>query len=110
MYICNVNISLDQTIGFLYEAIQLNQTTKRLLVFFILNIFQFINRQISHRNAKERKVRIWKDYVPKVQTISDLDRKFTGQVIQIVNSDAIAVKTSGSQVRTVHLSSVRPTR
>ena len=61
------------------------------------------------RKAKEQRIRIWKDYVPKKQDFKQEEKEFTGTVIQIVNADAIAVKAS-SGVRTVHLSSVRPPR
>ncbi|XP_076820174.1 staphylococcal nuclease domain-containing protein 1-like isoform X2 [Clavelina lepadiformis] len=62
------------------------------------------------KKAKERKVRIWKDYVPKNQEICPSEKEFSGKVIQIVNADAIAVKTVSGDVRTIHLSSVRPPR
>nr|XP_002128402.1 staphylococcal nuclease domain-containing protein 1 [Ciona intestinalis] len=62
------------------------------------------------KQAKERKSRIWKDYVAKVQETITGEREFTGKVIQVVNADAIAVKTANGDVRTIHLASVRPPR
>uniref|UniRef100_H2ZBR1 Staphylococcal nuclease domain-containing protein n=2 Tax=Ciona savignyi TaxID=51511 RepID=H2ZBR1_CIOSA len=60
------------------------------------------------KQAKERRVRIWKDYVAKVQEVITGEREFSGKVLQIINADAIAVKTSSGEVRTLHLASVRP--
>ncbi|XP_078495054.1 staphylococcal nuclease domain-containing protein 1 [Ciona intestinalis] len=62
------------------------------------------------KQAKERKSRIWKDYVAKVQEAITGEREFTGKVIQVINADAIAVKTTNGEVRTIHLASVRPPR
>ena len=62
-----------------------------------------------YRTAKEQRIRIWKDYVPKKMDFKQEERDFSGMVIQIVNADAVAVKSS-TGVRTVHLSSVRPPR
>nr|CAB3266428.1 staphylococcal nuclease domain-containing protein 1 [Phallusia mammillata] len=62
------------------------------------------------KQAKERKVRIWRDYVSKTSDINPDDKEFTGKVIQIVNADAIAIKTASGEVKTIHLSSVRPPR
>jgi len=62
------------------------------------------------RQAKERKVRIWKDYVSKGVEIDPKQREISGKVVQIVNADAIAIKMTNGEVRTIHLSSVRPPR
>ncbi|XP_077975644.1 staphylococcal nuclease domain-containing protein 1-like [Styela clava] len=62
------------------------------------------------KSAKERHVRIWKDWKPTESGIEEKDREFTGKVIQIVNADAIAVKTQSGVIRTVHLASIRPPR
>ena len=62
------------------------------------------------RGAKERKIRIWKNYVPKTPEIPIDQKNFTGKVIQIVQPDSIAVKTSDDKVKTIHLASVRPPR
>lgn len=62
------------------------------------------------RQAKERKVRIWKDYVSKTPEINPAEKNFTGKVIQILYADSIAVKMANDVIRTIHLSSVRPPR
>merc|ERR1719228_2055718 len=41
----------------------------------------------AEKSAKERKVRLWKNYVSTAPTISDKDREFTGKVVEIVNGD-----------------------
>lgn len=70
-----------------------------------------LNIQISFfRDAKGRRVRIWRDWEQKESGIQEKDKEFTGKVIQIVNADAIAVKTNDGEVRTIHLSSIRPPR
>jgi len=62
------------------------------------------------KQAKERKVRIWKDYVSKTPEINPAEKNFTGKVIQILYADSIAVKMANDVIRTIHLSSVRPPR
>lgn len=62
------------------------------------------------KQAKERNVRIWKDYVPKVQDIDPKEKNFHGKVIQILYADSIAVKLPNDTIKTIHLSSIRPPR
>ena len=61
--------------------------------------------------AKERKIRLWKDYTgPSGPVVSEKDKSFTGKVVEIVNGDAIMVKRSKNETRKIHLASIRPPR
>lgn len=64
----------------------------------------------AERSAKERKVRIWKDYVAPTANLNEKDRNFVAKVMQIANADAIVVKLNSGDDKTIHLSSIRPPR
>ncbi|KAK3517979.1 hypothetical protein QTP70_029100 [Hemibagrus guttatus] len=64
----------------------------------------------AERSAKERKVRIWKDYVAPTANLDQKDRQFVAKVMQVMNADAIIVKLNSGEYKTIHLSSIRPPR
>nr|XP_020455113.1 staphylococcal nuclease domain-containing protein 1 isoform X3 [Monopterus albus] len=64
----------------------------------------------AERSAKERKVRIWKDYVAPTANLDQKDRQFVAKVMQVVNADALVVKLNSGEYKTIHLSSIRPPR
>ncbi|KAG1953290.1 ribonuclease TUDOR [Pimephales promelas] len=64
----------------------------------------------AERSAKERKVRIWKDYVAPTANLDLKDRQFVAKVMQVMNADAIVVKLNSGECKTIHLSSIRPPR
>ncbi|XP_061085447.1 staphylococcal nuclease domain-containing protein 1 [Conger conger] len=64
----------------------------------------------AERSAKERKVRIWKDYVAPTANLDQKDRQFVAKVMQVVNADAMVVKLNSGECKTIHLSSIRPPR
>eukprot|EP00088_Acartia_fossae_P009398 TRINITY_DN1454_c0_g2_i3.p1 TRINITY_DN1454_c0_g2~~TRINITY_DN1454_c0_g2_i3.p1 ORF type:complete len:902 (-),score=331.27 TRINITY_DN1454_c0_g2_i3:535-3240(-) len=61
----------------------------------------------AEKSAKERKVRLWKNYTAQAPKIADKDREFTGKVVEIVNGDAIVVKV-GKDFKKIHLASIKP--
>merc|ERR1712088_489763 len=63
----------------------------------------------AEKLAKEKRVRMWRDYKPTESTLSDKEREFTGKVVEVVNGDALMVK-AGGKVRKLHLASIRPPR
>uniref|UniRef100_A0AAY4C3L9 Staphylococcal nuclease domain-containing protein n=1 Tax=Denticeps clupeoides TaxID=299321 RepID=A0AAY4C3L9_9TELE len=64
----------------------------------------------AERAAKERKVRIWKDYVAPTANLDQKDRQFVAKVMQVVNADSIIVKLNSGEYKPIHLSSIRPPR
>ncbi|XP_057710766.1 staphylococcal nuclease domain-containing protein 1 [Corythoichthys intestinalis] len=64
----------------------------------------------AERSAKERKVRIWKDYVAPTANLDQKDRQFVAKVMQVLNADAMVVKGNSGEYKTIHLSSIRPPR
>ncbi|XP_062838824.1 LOW QUALITY PROTEIN: staphylococcal nuclease domain-containing protein 1 [Anolis carolinensis] len=64
----------------------------------------------AERFAKERKLRIWRDYVAPTANLDQKDKQFVAKVVQVLNADAIIVKLNSGDYKTVHLSSIRPPR
>uniref|UniRef100_A0AAQ4QLK8 Staphylococcal nuclease domain-containing protein n=1 Tax=Gasterosteus aculeatus aculeatus TaxID=481459 RepID=A0AAQ4QLK8_GASAC len=64
----------------------------------------------AERSAKERKIRIWKDYVAPTANLDLKDRQFVAKVMQVVNADAVVGKLNSGELKTIHLSSIRPPR
>ncbi|XP_062586352.1 staphylococcal nuclease domain-containing protein 1-like [Saccostrea cucullata] len=64
----------------------------------------------AEKVAKEKKVRLWKDYSPSGPTVDIKDKSFSGKVVEVVNGDALVVKTEKNQFKKVFLSSIRPPR
>ncbi|XP_065668229.1 staphylococcal nuclease domain-containing protein 1 [Hydra vulgaris] len=64
----------------------------------------------AEKFAKEKKLRIWKDYKPSTTLLAIKDKEFHGKVVEIVNGDAIVVKVSGNELKKVFFSSLRPPR
>ncbi|EMP30550.1 hypothetical protein UY3_12321, partial [Chelonia mydas] len=64
----------------------------------------------AERYAKERKLRIWRDYVAPTANLDQKDKQFVAKVMQVLNADAIVVKLNSGDYKTIHLSSIRPPR
>ncbi len=78
---------------------------------FVVILFKMLIPQISKAAAKEKKLRVWKDYAgPTGPQISEKDKSFTGRVVEIVNGDAIMVKRAKNDTRKIFLASIRPPR
>ncbi|XP_050683973.1 staphylococcal nuclease domain-containing protein 1 [Leptidea sinapis] len=60
--------------------------------------------------AKANKLRIWTNYTSTAPLIPAKDKQFSGTVMEIVNGDAIVVKTLNNVQKKVFLSSIRPPR
>ncbi|XP_063304417.1 staphylococcal nuclease domain-containing protein 1 [Pelobates fuscus] len=64
----------------------------------------------AERFAKERKIRIWRDYVAPTANLDQKDKQFVAKVVQVLNADAMVVKLNSGEYKTIHLSSIRPPR
>ncbi|CAH6778362.1 Snd1 [Phodopus roborovskii] len=64
----------------------------------------------AERFAKERRLRIWRDYVAPTANLDQKDKQFVAKVMQVLNADAIVVKLNSGVYKTIHLSSIRPPR
>lgn len=64
----------------------------------------------AERQAKENRLRLWKDYQSKAPAFNSKEKDFTGTVVEVFNGDAINVKLANGQVKKVFLSSIRPPR
>ncbi|XP_076170484.1 staphylococcal nuclease domain-containing protein 1 [Ptiloglossa arizonensis] len=58
---------------------------------------------LAEKAAKEARLRLWKDYKPSGPQI-----EFTGTVVEIVNADALIIRTQSGENKKVFLSSIRP--
>lgn len=65
---------------------------------------------MAERQAKENKVRLWKDYQSNAQTFTIKEKDFTGTVIEVFNGDAVNVKLANGAIKKVFISSIRPPR
>lgn len=64
----------------------------------------------AEKLAKEKRVKIWKDYKPSESTVNIKDKNFAGKVVEIVNGDAMVVKMDNASYKKVFLASIRPPR
>jgi len=64
----------------------------------------------AQAQAKEKRLRLWKDFTSSGPEISAKDREFTGKVIEIINGDALVVKKNKTEIKKIFLSSIRPPR
>ena len=64
----------------------------------------------AERKAKDKRLRKWKDYKPSNTTpsLSISSRSFSGKVVEVVNADALIVKTEKGQNQKIFFSSFRP--
>ncbi|CAB3411232.1 unnamed protein product [Caenorhabditis bovis] len=61
----------------------------------------------AERQAKEKRLRLWRGYQPSSSGVSGDNKTFTAKVVEVVLSDALVLqKEDGSELK-VHLSSVR---
>lgn len=66
--------------------------------------------RVAERQAKEKKLRLWKDYQSNAQSFTGKEKDFTGTVFEVYNGDALSVKSASGAVKKVFLSSIRPPR
>lgn len=62
----------------------------------------------AEKIAKEKKLRLWKDYQTNAQQITGKEKEFTGTVVEVINGDALNIKLANGQIKKVFLSSIRP--
>jgi len=66
--------------------------------------------RLAEKAAKEARIRIWKDYQATGPQISGKEKEYTATVVEVVNGDALIVKTADGTVKKVFLASIRPPR
>lgn len=64
----------------------------------------------AEKEAKEKRVRLWKDYTPSGIPIDAKEQRFEGKVVEVINADALVVKVGDNELRKIFLSSIRPPR
>jgi staphylococcal nuclease domain-containing protein 1 len=64
----------------------------------------------AEKYAKEKKLRMWKNFQPLTQTVAIKDKNYTAKVVEIVNGDSLIVKMGDGSFNKIFLSSIRPPR
>ena len=85
----------------------------------------------AEKAAKEKKVRMWKNYTPSAAQVTIYfrtvkvpykhvciftlkvnvkDKQFSGKVVEIVNADALNIKLNDGSIKKIFLASIRPPR
>lgn len=62
------------------------------------------------RSAKEKRLRMWKDYAPSGPVIDAKDKEFQGKVVEVINADAMNIKLADGSIKKIFLASIRPPR
>jgi len=67
--------------------------------------------RLGEKAAKEKKLRIWKDYSPAANTGAEIkDKSYSAKVVEVVNGDAMVVKMPDNEFKKIFLASIRPPR
>lgn len=77
-------------------------------ILFLLFILGADKLRAAERAAKEKKLRLWKDWQTNAQQITGKEKEFYGTVVEVINGDALNVKLANGQIKKVFLSSIRP--
>lgn len=64
----------------------------------------------TFRSAKDKRLRLWKDYTPSGLTIDAKEKEFQGKVVEVINADAMMVKVVDQSQKKIFLASIRPPR
>lgn len=64
----------------------------------------------AEKLAKEKKLRLWKDYAPSGPAIDAKEKEFQGKVVEVINADAMIVKLADGSTKKIFLASIRPPR
>ncbi|XP_041987682.1 staphylococcal nuclease domain-containing protein 1 [Aricia agestis] len=64
----------------------------------------------AEKAAKEAKLRMWMNYVSNAPIIAAKDKEFSATVLEVVNGDALVVKTPNGVQKKIFLASIRPPR
>ena len=75
-------------------------------------VYKLLLSPLVHcRQAKEKQLRIWKGYQPTSSLSTAIpikSKNFTAKVVEIVNADALVVKTPEGSFQKIFFSSLRP--
>ena len=64
----------------------------------------------AEKFAKEKRLRLWKDYTAKSSQVEIKDKNFTAKVIEVLNGDGMILKMTDGSIKKVFLSSIRSPR
>ncbi|ESN89999.1 hypothetical protein HELRODRAFT_186227 [Helobdella robusta] len=64
----------------------------------------------AEKSAKEKKLRIWKNFQSTSPAVEIKEKNFTGKVVEVVNGDALILKLQDGTFQKIFLSSIRSPR
>jgi staphylococcal nuclease domain-containing protein 1 len=64
----------------------------------------------AERQAKQAKLRLWKNYTQLSSASDEAGKTLTGKVVEVSNGDALVLKLTDNSTKRVFLSSIRPPR
>ncbi|KAG8198549.1 hypothetical protein JTE90_026450 [Oedothorax gibbosus] len=64
----------------------------------------------AEKSAKEKRLRMWKDYAPSGPVIDAKEKEFQGKVVEVINADAMNLKLADGSIKKIFLASLRPPR
>lgn len=62
----------------------------------------------AEKIAKEKRLRIWKEWQSTAPVITGKEKEFSGTVVEVINGDALSIKLANGQIKKIYLSSIRP--
>ena len=64
----------------------------------------------AEKFAKDKRIRLWKDYSAKSSAVEIKDKTFTAKVIEVLNGDGMVLKMADGSSKKIFLSSIRSPR
>lgn len=64
----------------------------------------------AERQAKQAKLKLWKNYTQTSSGFDEANKNFTGKVVEVFNGDGMVVKLQDGTFKRIFLSSIRPPR
>jgi len=64
----------------------------------------------AERQAKQNKLRLWKNYVPTSSNLDENSKNLSGKCVEVLNGDGLVVKQNDGTLKKIFLSSIRPPR
>jgi len=66
--------------------------------------------RISERQAKQQKLRLWKNYNQSNTNSDESNRNLSGKIVEVLNGDGLIIKLNDGSFKKIFLSSIRPPR
>ena len=78
--------------------------------FLRINLFFLIKIKKNYRQAKQQKLRLWKNYNQSNTNSDESNRNLSGKIVEVLNGDGLIIKLNDGSFKKIFLSSIRPPR